>query len=286
VLSDTPTQVAQVGLLAFVVAGMAAMGLGLTLAQIAAPLRDVRLVASLLVVNFVVVPAAAVAAGRLLPMDEASATAVILIGCVAGAPFLPKLAQLAGGDRALAVGSMVLLMVLTVLYAPLVVPLVVEGATVSAGDIASSLVLYMLLPLALGLVVRARYPQLADSWVGPAGQVSSVGLVLGIVAAVLVTWQDILGSLGSWLFVGTAIVLVVGLVAGYLAGAGRATSDRQVLALATAQRNIAAALVVASSLGGDAIVRTLVAALVIPIVLITGRRDRQAHRIPRVVSRR
>jgi predicted Na+-dependent transporter len=286
VLSDTPTQVAQVGLLAFVVAGMAAMGLGLTLAQIAAPLRDVRLVASLLVVNFVVVPAAAVAAGRLLPMDEASATAVILIGCVAGAPFLPKLAQLAGGDPALAVGSMVLLMVLTVLYAPLVVPLVVEGATVSAGDIASSLVLYMLLPLALGLVVRARYPQLADSWVGPAGQVSSVGLVLGIVAAVLVTWQDILGSLGSWLFVGTAIVLVVGLVAGYLAGAGRATSDRQVLALATAQRNIAAALVVASSLGGDAIVRTLVAALVIPIVLITGRRDRQAHRIPRVVSRR
>jgi BASS family bile acid:Na+ symporter len=269
VLSDTLTQVAQVGLLAFVVAGMAAMGLGLTLAQIAAPLRDVRLVASLLVVNFVVVPAAAVAAGRLLPIDEASATAVILIGCVAGAPFLPKLAQLAGGDPALAVGSMVLLMVLTVLYAPLVVPLVVEGATVSAGDIASSLVLYMLLPLALGLVVRARYPQLADSWVGPAGQVSSVGLVLGIVAAVLVTWQDILGSLGSWLFVGTAIVLVVGLGAGYLAGAGRTTSDRQVLALATAQRNIAAALVVASSLGGDAIVRTLVAALVIPIVLIT-----------------
>ena len=32
---------------------------------------------------------------------------------------------------------------------------------------------------------------------------------------------------------------------------------------------IAAALVVASSLGGDAIVRTLVAALAIPIVLIT-----------------
>ena len=70
----------------------------------------------------------------------------------------------------------------------------------------------------------------------------------------LVTWQDIPGSLGSWLFVGTAVALVVGLGAGYLAGAGRNTSDRQVLALATAQRNIAAALVVASSLGGDAMV--------------------------------
>jgi BASS family bile acid:Na+ symporter len=41
-----------------------------------------------------------------------------------------------------------------------------------------------------------------------------------------------------------------------------------VSALATAQRNLAAAVVVAFSLGGDVVVVTLVGALVIPIVLI------------------
>ena len=119
--------VTQVGMLLFVVGGMAAMGLSLTVSRIATPLRDVRMVLLLLLANFVVVPAAAIAAARLLPMEQDAATAVVLVGCVAGAPFLPKLAQLAKANVALAVGSMVLLMVVTVGYAPIVVPLVIPG---------------------------------------------------------------------------------------------------------------------------------------------------------------
>jgi len=258
----------QVGMLAFVVAGMAAMGLGLTLPRIIEPLRDVRMLVLLLAANFVVVPAVAVAAGRLLPMDDAAATAVILIGCCAGAPFLPKLAQLAKGDVALSVGSMVLLMVATVIYAPIVVPLVIEGADVDAWDIASSLIVLMLIPLGIGLLVKARYEEFADSIVGQIGQIANVGLLIGISAALLVSWRDVLGAIGTWIFIGTALVLLAGLVAGYFAGYGRSQSDMVVTGLATAQRNIAAALVVAASLGGDTIVMTLVGALVIPIVLI------------------
>jgi BASS family bile acid:Na+ symporter len=267
-LTGTLTVVTQVGMLTFVVAGMAAMGLALSTSQIVAPLRDARLVLALLAVNFVVVPAVAVATARLLPMDDAPATAIILIGCVAGAPFLPKLAGLAKGDPALAVGLMVLLMVVTVGYAPLVIPLAVEGATVSAWDIASSLILFMLIPLTIGLLVKARYADLAESWVGPAGQASTVGLLIGIVAALLVAWRDVLSSVGSWIFVGTALVLLAGLLSGYLAASGRPARDRNVWALASGQRNIAAALVVAASLGGEVIVLTLVAALLVPIVLI------------------
>jgi predicted Na+-dependent transporter len=268
VLSDVLTVVTQVGMLVFVVASMAAMGLALTVDRIVAPLRDLRLVALLLVANFVAVPAVAVAAARLLPMEDAAGTAVVLIGCCAGAPFLPKLAQLARGDAALAVGGMVLLMVVTVGYAPIVVPLAVEGATVDPWDIASSLVLFMLIPLGVGLAVRARYPSLADGWAGTASQVSNVALLLAIGAALFISWRDIIGSIGSWIFIGTGIVLASALVVGWLAGLGRPSGDRTVTALATAQRNIAAAIVVASSLSGDVIVLTLVGALVIPIVLI------------------
>ena len=267
-LSDVLAAITQVGMLVFIVAGMAAMGLGLTLERIVTPLRDVRLVVLLLAVNFIAVPLVAIGAARILPMDDAAATAVILIGCCAGAPFLPKLAQLSKGEPALAVGAMVLLMVVTVLYAPIIVPAVVEGATVEAWDIASSLIVLMLIPLGVGLLIRARYEELAASWVAGAGQISSVGLLIGIAAALLVTWRDILGAIGSWIFIGTAIILVAGLVFGYLAGYGRSKGDMAVTALASAQRNIAAAIVVAVSLGGDVIVLTLVGALVIPIVLI------------------
>jgi len=260
--------VTQVGMLAFVVAGMAAMGLGLTLSRIVGPLRDVRMVLLLLAANFVIVPIVAIAAGRLLPMEESAATAVILIGCCAGAPFLPKLAQLAKGDVALSVGTMVLLMVGTVIYAPIVVPLAIEGAEVSAWDIASSLIVLMLVPLGIGLFIKARYEEFADSIVANVGQIANVGLLIGMSAALLVSWRDVLGAIGTWIFIGTALVLVAGLAAGYVAGYGRSKSDMTVTSLATAQRNIAAALVVAASLGGDTIVLTLVGALVIPIVLI------------------
>ena len=267
-ISDVALFVTQAAMLTFVVASMAAMGLGLTLERITEPLRDWRMVVLLIVANFVVVPLIAVAAGRLLPMDEAAATAVILIGCCAGAPFLPKLAQLAKGDVALSVGAMVLLMVLTVFYAPVVVPLVIEGAAVDPWDIASSLIVLMLVPLSIGLLIKARYEELADSWVEKVSQASSVALLLGIGAALLVSWQDILGAIGSWIFIGTAIILAAGIISGYIAGTGRSRGDMTITALATAQRNIAAAIVVAASLGGDVVVLTLVGALVIPIVLI------------------
>ena len=67
---------------------------------------------------------------------------------------------------------------------------------------------------------------------------------------------------------GLAIILVVGLLAGWLAGIGRPASERTLLGLATANGNIAAALVIAVSIGGDTIVYTLVGALTIPVVLI------------------
>jgi len=269
-MGEVLTVVTQVGILVFVVAGMGAMGLALTVEAIVGPLRDARLVVGVLAANFVVVPLVAVLAAQLLPMDDASSAAVILVGCSAGAPFLPTLAGLAKADQATAVGVMVLLMVLTVGFAPVVVPLVLDGVTVAAGDIASSLVVYMLVPLALGLLLRARYPALAESVGSALKRASSAGLVVGIVAGLLVTWREVLGSVGSWIFAGTALVLVAGFAVGWLVGAGRPAGDRNLLGLATAQRNISAALVIAASLGTDTTVRTLVAALVIPIVLIVA----------------
>lgn len=44
-------------------------------------------------------------------------------------------------------------------------------------------------------------------------------------AALLVSWQDVLGAVGSWIFVGIAIVLVAGLVAGYVTGSGHSGSN-------------------------------------------------------------
>lgn len=267
-IADALVSVTQAAMLAFVVATMIAMGLELTVRQVLAPLRQVRLVVLVLLANFVVVPAVAVLVVALVPMEEAAGTALLLLGCTAGAPFLPRLAVLSGGDVALSVAVMVLLMVLTVAYAPVVVPALVQGVSVDPLEVVGSLVLCMLLPLAAGLAVRARYPGLAAAVAGPTGHVAGAALLLGFSAGLLVSWRELLGALGSGIFVGLAVLLVAAFGAGLATGLARPTADRTVLGLATAQRNIAAALVVAAPLGGEVLVYTLVGALALPAVLL------------------
>src|SRR5262249_7220928 len=140
----------------FVVSSALGVGLGLTVRQILNPLRNARLVALSLFANFVLMPAAALGLGTVLRLEEPYRIGLLLCGLAAGAPFLIKLAEFAKADPAFGVGLMVLLMVVTVGYVPLILPIFVSGTAVNPAQIAASLVVLMLIPLAAGLLLRAR----------------------------------------------------------------------------------------------------------------------------------
>ena len=113
--------------LTFVVASMLGTGLSLTVAQIVQPLKNARLVLLALLANFVLVPLLAFAITWLLPLDESLRIGLIVLGTVAGAPFLVKEVAAAKGDLSLGVGLMFLLMIVTIFYVPLVLPLLAAG---------------------------------------------------------------------------------------------------------------------------------------------------------------
>src|SRR3954447_11585306 len=69
--------------------------------------------------------------------------------------------QIAKGDLAFGVGLMVLLMVVTVGYLPIVLPLLLPGVSVDPAKIACSLFLLMLLPLAGALAVTEYFAAVA-----------------------------------------------------------------------------------------------------------------------------
>src|SRR5512134_1609809 len=129
--------------LIFVVASMLAMGLSLTMAQILAPLRNTRLVLAALAANFILAPALAFGIGRLLPLGDGLRFGLILVSTAAGAPFLPRLVQLAKADVAFSVGLMTLLVVVTIFYMPAVLPLLMSGVIVNPWEIARTLILLM-----------------------------------------------------------------------------------------------------------------------------------------------
>ena len=71
--------------LIFVLGTIISMGLGLTMAQIMQPLRNVRFVIMALLANFVVVPIAAFILIRLFGFDESIAVGLLLVALAAGA---------------------------------------------------------------------------------------------------------------------------------------------------------------------------------------------------------
>src|SRR5690349_13035715 len=103
-------RIADLSVFVFVVSTMLTMGLSQPLAEVIAPLRKPLPVALALLVNFALSPLLAIVLCRLVPLQPAHASGIVLAAAAAGAPFLPKLATISRGNAAYSVALMVLLM--------------------------------------------------------------------------------------------------------------------------------------------------------------------------------
>jgi len=255
--------------LLFVVTSMLGMGASLTMPMILQPLKNVKLVILALVANFILVPALAYALTLFLPIADDLKIGLIVLGCAAGAPFLPKLAQNAKGSLGFSVGLMVLLMVVTIFYMPIVMPLLLQGVAVNPWDIAKSLIVLMLVPLAIGLLVRSHSAEDGAKLSQLMNKISGLAILVMMVAALATNLSNIIGFIGSWGILALILFLVGSLLIGMLLG-GRDQGVRAVMGLGAAQRNISAAIVVVTQnfAGTDALPFTLVAAILGLLILM------------------
>ena len=270
-MMDLLSKVANLAMLSFVVSSMLAMGSGLMFAQIIEPLRSVRLVALALLANFVLMPLGALALAKGLWLDESFGVGLLLLGCAGGAPFLPKLAELAKGNIPFAVGGAVLLMAVTVGFLPIALPLMLPGAgvTVDPWNLACSLVPVMLLPLAAGLLLKARFGELASRVKPTLDWISNISLILAVVLVTAVNIDKVIQVFGTRGILAGVLFVALGLGIGWLLG-GPDADTRRVMALGTSQRNIGAAVVVAGESFSDpkVVVMVIVFAIVALIILV------------------
>jgi BASS family bile acid:Na+ symporter len=198
-----------------------------------------------LLANFVAMPLGALALDKMLGLDEPLGVGLLLVGAAAGAPFLPKLTELAKGNLPFAVGIMVLLAVGTVGYLPLLLPLLLPGVTVNSEKIAGWLFLLTLVPLAIGLALRAWYGEIAARVKPVLDWVSNVSLIPMVLLLAAANIDKILYVFGTRGILAGFLLIALGFGIGWMLG-GPGVDTRKALALGTGQRNIAAALVVAS----------------------------------------
>ncbi len=255
--------------LLFVVGSMLATGLSLTVAEILKDLKNVRLVILALLANFVLVPLLAFGITKVLPLDEALQIGLIVLSTVAGAPFLVKEVQAAHGNLSLGVGLMFMLMVVTIFYVPIVLPFLLPGVAVDPWAIAKSLIVTMLIPIVLGLMYRSHSTEGAQQWAPVLNKVSGVALLIMLVTGLGLNISNIIDLIGSWGFLALILFVVGSLLIGMVMG-GRDPAVRSVLGLGTAQRNVAAAILVTSLnfSGTMTLPFVLVASIVLPLILI------------------
>ena len=228
----------------FVISTMLNVGLTQQPSAIIGYLRNWPFVLRMLAVNFVAVPLVMILILRITSFDPAVQAGLLVFSLGAGAPFLIKLTQIAEHRIALGAAVMMLLMLVTIAYMPLVIPLFREGSTVDAGAIGGTLLRQMLLPTVGGMVIAqflSAFASAIQAWIA---KLSNIALYV-VIAATLIGYFPNLGHIIASGTLPAALVFVLAAFGlGYVAGRGKDHLE-DIGALGTAQRNTAAGLIVA-----------------------------------------
>ena len=214
VLQQVPTKVINYLL------GVVMFGMGLTLR-----LQDFKIVFSRpkdvvigCLAQFTVMPLLAWALSRLFQLDEALALGVVLVGCCPGGTASNVITYLAKGDLALSVG----MTGVSTLLAPFLTPLltwVLAGKSVNV-DVASmflSILWVVILPIVVGLTIKALWPRFTEKAVDYLPAFSSVAIAL-IVAIIIAANADKLLAGGIVIVLVVMLHNICGLGVGYLIG--------------------------------------------------------------------
>src|SRR6516164_931859 len=118
----------------------------------------------LLISNFILMPALLIGIASLVDFNPQVKMAIVVLSITAGAPFIPWLVAQGKGDLGYSVAVSFGLLLVTLVVVPLAMPPLLRAldtdATPSTWTVAWPMLLFILAPLVVGMVCRARYPRL------------------------------------------------------------------------------------------------------------------------------
>ncbi len=238
-------------LVIFVYATMVGVGLTTTLGQIAASFKHPRPIILALVFNMVAAPLIASIVANLMAdsLGEAAQTVIIaavLINLFAGAPVGIKNVQIAGGDNVLGIALLGVLSLAVVIVTPFTASLFLPGdVTVPVVNILLTLVVLVIIPLGIGLLIRAKKPAWIKKMAHPLGEVSTIFMVAVMVLFLLPNIPSILKS-GWYVFFIFFIIFVLNFVVSYFCTYGPVI-EKKTVSMISMCKNFGVALSVAGT---------------------------------------
>jgi BASS family bile acid:Na+ symporter len=230
--------VLKVSLVIFMVGNLLDMGLRLKLREALEGLRNVPFVVQSVLWGFVLCPALAWGLTKVIPLEPPYAMGMILLGMTPCAPFLPMMVDKARGNLAYAAAFMLLASVVTVVYMPLAVPVMVKGLTADAWTIAKPLLIFLMVPLAIGMAIQRASAPVAARIQPIVKNATGLDTLLMLILCVVVYAREFVGAAGSYAFGTQILFFAVATAASYGLSFGLPQDQKSVLALGMATRNL------------------------------------------------
>ena len=246
----------------FTMANLFNLGLQVKLPEMFAGLKNKKAIALIFVWGWVVGPALAYLIAWVLALDEPYVIGLLLSALAPVSAILPLTVEKARGDMNFTGVLVPVAMVGTVVLMPLLTPLIVKGATISAWSIAKPLFLTVFLPMVIGAAIR-HYAELVAVKILPAViMIAKITTVAVGVSAVVVFARPMLDTVGSRALLSVILFMVVIALISYLVGFGLKQSQRSVMSLGMLTRNSGPALIAALAIpNGDNHIITLIVLL-------------------------
>ncbi len=228
-----------------------AQALGISLRDVVSCFKDRRwIMLRCLFAVLVLVPAAAVLLIKILaPAPEVGVGLAILAACPP-APLMLKAAPKSGGASPVLMASLRLTLAA---FAFVTVPIIIDLVSIPLGfqadvgvpGMISILAKTILIPIALGLAVRAMFPKFADRAAGALDKVGSVGLVI-VLLIVLGALYPALLQMDAWSYAVIATLAAAALALGHSFGPPN-PHEKTALAVECTVRHPALAITIAAA---------------------------------------
>jgi BASS family bile acid:Na+ symporter len=241
-MTETLTILLKITVIIFMAGNLLDLGLRIDLRAALRGLRDVRFVILSVLWSFVLCPALAYGLTLVVPLTPAYAMGLILLGLAPCAPLLPMMADKARGDLNYAASFMLLASAGTVIYMPIMVPLMVKGLTVSAWTVAKPLLILVLIPLVIGVVIQMRSAPTASRIQPFVKKGTGVDTLLMVILIIILFGKGFIGSIGTYAIGTQLIFFTVITAASYAFGFGMPARQKSILSLGICTRNCGSAL--------------------------------------------
>lgn len=280
-------QFANLSVLIYIITTMLSMGLKFYPKQFLEPLKNKNLILKSLAANFILVPILTYIIIQVIPLEQGLAIGLVLMATAAGSPFMLKLVQFMKADIAFAVGLMLILSIVTLVYMPLMLSILLPNVSVNHLSIAVSLLVLIFLPLISGTIIKWRYNEIARIIQPTFNQISNIFIFVVVILYLVLNYKDFIAVFGTGALIASLIFVLAAFSIGYLLG-GPSKDTKPVLGLGTAMRNSSAAFVVAlANFSSQYTVMAMIIVVyilsIIMMMIISGEISKRTKIVPKTV---